>query len=189
VTAIPAHLGGYIPGGDESTWFPTLWTWLVNGGLGSPHIKSLLDIGCGEGHSLSYFRDLGIDVLGIDGIEMDDPDIIQHDFTAGPWYPSQMFDAVWCCEFLEHVEERYAVNFTVALQAAPLVLVTHAFPGQGGHHHVNCRNQEYWIGFFAAIGFSLNEELTFTTRSYASRDLSAWNHYLRSGLAFTRILP
>ncbi len=186
------HLGGYIRGGDPSTYFPHLWTWLCKGDdhSPSPRVRSVLDIGCGEGHSLRFFRDLGCEVLGVDGIAQSDPDIEQHDFAKGAWYPprDKKFDLVWCCEFLEHVEEKYATNYSTALQAGRIILATHAFPGQGGHHHVNLRNQEYWEGFFAAIGFQLDDELTFRARSYASKDLSPWNHFLRGGMAFRRSL-
>src|SRR5437870_3883210 len=41
------HVGGYIQGGDPGSWCPHLWTWAVRE-LG---IQSVLDIGCGEGHS------------------------------------------------------------------------------------------------------------------------------------------
>src|SRR5688572_33082149 len=54
------HLGGYIRGGDPGTWCPHLWSWVVE----QFGIKSVLDVGCGEGHSTRFFRDLGCDVLG-----------------------------------------------------------------------------------------------------------------------------
>ena len=48
------HLGGYIQGGDPGTWCPHLWSWIVK----EFEIRSVLDVGCGEGHSTKFFHDL-----------------------------------------------------------------------------------------------------------------------------------
>ena len=117
------HLGGYIRSrkrkrsasgwrehGDPATWTPQLWLWAYER-LG---VRSLLDIGCGEGHSTKFFKDLGCDVLGIDGslqAKRDSviPDFhVIHDFANGPFLVHKPFDLVWCCEFVEHVEERFS---------------------------------------------------------------------------------
>lgn len=178
------HLGGYVVGGDEATTFPHLWTWLVRD-LG---VSSVLDVGCGDGVALSYFRALGAHALGIDGVPQDDPHIACHDFTVGP-YAGEIddFDLVWSCEFVEHVEERYAPNFLEAFRRGRLVLMTHADVGQGGYHHVNCRPAAYWIGAMAAIGYALDEETTGNARRVAGLNPSPWNHFARSGLAFRRV--
>ena len=191
----PPHLGGYVPGGDEATWYPNLWTWLVQDEAG-PRVRSVLDVGCGEGHSTRFFREICPNTVGIDGT-WQDSSIVQHDFTTGPWLGgwadinsalrSGLWDLVWCCEFVEHVEERYVPNFLETFKLAKHVLLTHAFPGQDGHHHVNCQPREYWVGALAAIGYGLDEELTTRTRNLAALNRSPWNHYVRSGLAFRRI--
>jgi len=38
--------------------------------------------------------------------------------------------------------------------------MTHALPGQPGHHHVNCMPIEYWCGVMEAIGFKMLVEET-----------------------------
>ena len=176
------HLGGYVVGGDEATMFPNLWGWLVKN-LG---IKSVLDVGCGDGQAINFFRDSGCEVLGVDGIEQDDPDIAQHDFTHGPFYPEHDFDLCWSCEFVEHVDERYLPNYLHLFRAGNVVLLTHADPGQAGYHHVNCRTADYWIGVMAAVGYALDEMLTSSARELAALNTSPWNHFVRSGLAFRR---
>ena len=72
--------------------------------------RAVLDVGCSYGQALRYFRadSLGIDTdpecvrvataLGFDArlASIDDPDL-------GDVLPAERFDAVWCCDVLEHV--------------------------------------------------------------------------------------
>lgn len=185
------NLGGFIAGGDPATYFPEMWKWVVE----EFKVKTVHDIGCGEGHALKYFRDvLGCRVAGLDGIEQPDPDIITHDFENGSitnsawpnWPITWETDLIWSCEFLEHVEEKYTSNMYQSFKRGKIVLVTHAFPGQLGHHHVNCRDSEYWKGVFAGWGFQFDQGLTDVTRSLARRNEDPNNHYARAGMAFRR---
>jgi SAM-dependent methyltransferase len=184
---VQGHLGGYVEGGDPATYYPELWSWLVK----SAGVRSVIDIGCGDGRSTLYFAELGCDVLGVDGVPQSSPLIARHDFAFGPLVPSRSFDLAWCCEFVEHVEECFAPNFVATLASVTgLLLMTHAFPGQGGHHHVNCRPPEYWARMMSAAGFQLDPRLTATTRELARANGNPYNHYVRSGLAFRRwVLP
>lgn len=174
------HLGGYIVGGDPATYFPDLWTWFVRE-LG---VTSVLDIGCGEGHAVDHFAGLGCRVLGIDGVPQEHQYIQWFDFTQGPLKLFDPFDLVWCCEFVEHVEEQSVPNFLATFRAARMVAMTHADPGQPGHHHVNCQPAEYWIGAMAAAGFRYDETLTWQARGLAALNRNPINHFARSGLAF-----
>lgn len=178
------HLGGYIVGGDDATYYPHLWEWLV----AERGVKSMVDVGCGEGHALDWFARMGCRVFGIDGVYQDHGDVEQHDYATGPLtkIPGGFFDLAWSCEFVEHVEERYVPNFLSTFRAARMVLMTHAEPGQQGHHHVNCQPSSYWQGAMAAIGYALSEELTIQTRALAAMNPNPYNHYARSGLAFIR---
>lgn len=176
------HLGGYIPGGDPATHYPDLWEWLVHEG-----VKSVLDIGCGEGLALKFFGQLGCRVLGVDGVEQDDPSIICHDYTQGPLVIPDPFDLVWTCEFVEHVEEQYVPNFVTTFKAANAVLMTHAEPGQPGYHHVNCQPAEYWIATMKEAGYRFDEDFTRQARELAAINSFPINHFSRSGLAFVRL--
>lgn len=178
------HLGGYIPGGDDASYYPDLWRWLVTDyGAGL-----VLDVGCGEGHALDVFRDAGAEALGIDGVEQERKDILRHDYSEGFLDYDELgrWDLVWSCEFVEHVEERYVPNFLATFCCADTVLMTHAMPGQPGWHHVNCKAPEYWIGMLAGVGFRYDEKLTAQTRSLAALNQNPNNYYVRSGLAFRR---
>jgi hypothetical protein len=175
------HLGGYIIGGDDATFYPHLWRWLVE----EQGIRSVLDVGCGEGHAIDFFAELGCHVLGIEGVPQENERILQHDYTQRPYsIPGWTADLAWSCEFVEHVEERHVPNFLPSFASAKLVLMTHAAPGQAGYHHVNCQPEAYWRGAMAAIGYVLDDELTQRTRLLAGMNRNPHNHYARSGLAF-----
>lgn len=183
---VDGHLGGYIRGGDPATYYPALWAWLVR----AYGVKSVLDVGCGEGHALDYFRSLGLAlVVGVDGIPQPRDDVILADFTV-PAEPrgdeGVGYDLVWSCEVVEHVEERHLRGLLGWLCRGSLILMTHAWPGQPGHHHVNCQIDSYWVGALAAWGYRLDDDLTDLTRALAAANPDPHNHFVRSGLAFVR---
>ena len=176
-----AYLGGYIVGGDPNTWYPELWDWII-AELG---IKSVIDIGCGEGHSTKYFKEKGCIVLGVEGSKaaiQNSPvkeSLIRHDYTKWPFYPDTEFDLAWSCEFVEHVEEKYLNNFLETFKASKYVFMTHALPGQGGYHHVNCQPKEYWINNLSEIGFEFDKELTQKAKKKARH-----GYFMHTGLVF-----
>ena len=175
------HLGGYGIGGDPATYYPELWEWTVR----EFGIRSVVDIGCGDGQSTKFFKGLGPRVLGIDGVPQHDPEIEHHDYSTGPLVLTQPFDLGWCCEFVEHVASDCVENFLATFRAVEKVLLlTHAFPGQDGYHHVNCQPTEYWVERVTSIGFVWDEALTNKTRELARLNQNPFNHFARSGLAF-----
>jgi len=179
----PAPSGLDVRHGDPQTYTPELWRWAVE----RLRVRSVLDVGCGEGHAAGFFRELGCDVLAVDGspqARRDSvvPDVhVLHDFSEGAYLPERTFDLVWSCEFVEHVEERYAENFLESFASAETVMMTHALPGQPGWHHVNCQTADYWIRRLADHGFRYDEALTLVSRSVAGR-----GHYGGSGLFFRK---
>lgn len=178
---VDGHLGGYVVGGSAETYYPALWNWFRR------NYRSVLDIGCGEGQSLKYFHDRGMRARGLEGssqAHVDSPVaslMVQHDFTAGPYKTRETFDLVWCCEFVEHVEERFSDNFLETFALAKTVAMTHAVPGQEGHHHVNCQPAIYWINRMQSAGWTYQEKLSLFTRRLAGHGF-----YHGSGLVFTR---
>lgn len=191
------HLGGYIRGrqsavptryrfehGDPQTWSPEVWRFAVER-LG---VRSVLDVGCGEGHAAGYFRELGCRVQGVDGsVQARRDSVIRerhvlHDYTQGLYLPGDDFDLVWSCEFVEHVEERYLENFLATFACGErYLMMTFASPGVHGYHHVNCQPAEYWIEKVGALGFAWDEALT-----VESRALARPGHYRERGLVFAR---
>lgn len=168
------HLGGFVAGGDPDTFDPIVWKDIVN----KYNPKTMLDIGCGEGHAIKWFLDNNVKACGVDGSELvlEGSDvknrIFIHDFTKGTISFNDILkpDLIWSCEFLEHVEEQYQDNYMRIFQTAPVVALTYSEPqwSDGGHHHVNCKPQEYWNDVFAKYGFEYDSEYSQYLRSIAT---------------------
>lgn len=185
------HLGGYIlDKAAPGTWCPEIWDWSINE-LG---IKSMLDIGCGLGHVMSYYQDKGIEVFGVDGSPsaiakniLSTEFLHQHDYATGKWEPAKKYDLIWSSEFLEHVEQKYEENFLATFKyAEKYIMVTFAIPGQTGHHHVNLQYGPYWIDKFDAIGFKYEEELTQKARNFLPKEGLQGMQFRDKGLVFSR---
>jgi hypothetical protein len=190
------HLGGYLRSrhpraaefgtqhGDPATYTPKLWQWTIDT-LG---VRSVLDVGCGEGYAAAFFLSRGCAVLGVDGsIQAERDSVIpgkhqRHDYDLGPFAPMGDWDLVWSCEFVEHVEERYSGNFLASFDCArKYVMMTYAPPGQLGWHHVNCQPEAYWVKKMKDLGFRLDQELT-----HQAREVAEPGHFKVRGLVFVR---
>lgn len=200
----PAHLGGHFGITNEDA--ATL-DYLIE----RYQIRSMLDVGCGPGGMLDRAKQYGIDARGIDGdpaLNCRD-DIAIHDYTHGPvvaekndssrWFFSGRYnsedyldiitqkptiDLIWCVEFVEHVEEKYAHNFLVTFRCGRVLFMTHALPGQGGHHHVNEQPAAYWIDILQDDGWQLDQEVTDWVRK------NAGNQYTKAtGMVWLRGTP
>ncbi len=152
------HLGGYnTDHAGQGTWAPELWQRLID----DKAPRSMVEIGSGLGDTVVWFREHGVDALGIDG----EPEAarksgaILHDYTEGPRLVAEC-DLVWSAEFVEHVEEKYLDNFMRTFACGKYVGLTAAQPGDSGHHHVNCRSSDYWIEVFGRYGFAYDREYT-----------------------------
>lgn len=170
------HLGGCILAGDIGTFAPQVWDALI----AKFEIKTMLDIGCGAGYAVQYFRQKCVYAKGVEGWEdaiAASPvkeHIFQHDFTKGIFIPAHGFDLAWCCEFVEHVEEQFAGNFLTTFQFCRYVAMTFAIPGQPGYHHVNCQPQEYWVKRMAERGFVFLEEDSVALRKLLFKPDGSW---------------
>jgi len=137
-------------------------------------VKTMIDVGCGPGGMVELGRELGIDSYGIDGdfrLERKYPEkYYLQDFTKGSVDIDKTFDLAYSCEFVEHVEEKYLDNFMKAFQKANLVIMTYAPEGTPGHHHVNCRSENYWISTFKNYGFKFDQSLTNSIRSVSTME-------------------
>lgn len=189
------HLGGYIMAsdnpapsgldishGDPATWCPELWLWTMS----ILNVRSVLDMGCAEGHCIEFYSRHGCAVRGVDGSRLAktrsllDARHDVHDFVNGPYESPERYDLIWCCEFVEHVEERYMPNFLRTFRSAErFIMMCYAAPGQPGWHHVNCQPQEYWVRQLENIGYHYHPAITDCARLVARR-----GHFKRRGLVF-----
>lgn len=180
------HLGGYITNGDQKSFDPKLWLWLIN----KMQVRSLLDIGCGQGIMMDFFNRKDCLVFGIDGSKSAADNnlvpghIILHDYITGPYKPAKSFDLVFSEEFVEHVEEKYSPNFLETFTASKkFLIITHALVGQTGWHHVNCKDDKYWIKKIEPLGFLYSPIMTKKIKTLSA----GMNNYIyRSGLFFVK---
>lgn len=182
---IDAHrpdLGGNMRHGDIHTWCPGLWRFLVD----RFGVRSVLDVGCGEGHAVLFFHRLGLFAHGIDGLADNVRravlPIAQHDLLSGPY--RMPVDLVWSCEVAEHIDEAHVDDFLTTLANGRVIAMTHALPDQPGHHHVNCQPPAYWIEKLRTLGFSLSEDMQIIREVSTKED--TWNYFTKSGLVFLR---
>lgn len=187
------HLGGARkpsaeePNGDIWTYAPPVWDYFVN----EEHVKTVLDVGCGYGYSAKYFEDRGCEVLGLEAhpnciSEYKGKYIINHDFTIdGLLIDKNLphYDLCWCCEFVEHVEDKFKYNILSAFDQCKTLAMTHALPGQVGTHHVNCRESSYWIDFLIENGWTWDVDTTAKLRSLV-KEFEQGHYFWKTGLVF-----
>lgn len=153
---LPSHLGG----SEGETHIDQGALKFIVAATGA---TSMLDVGCGPGGMVQLARNLGVQAFGVDGdntLDRGNLPVFIHDFTTGPVPLKRTFDLCWSVEFVEHVEERYMQNYIQAFQACKFLMMTYAYPGQGGHHHVNEQNTPYWIEKLTQAGFIFELEMT-----------------------------
>lgn len=118
--------------------------------------KSVIDVGCGVGTSLSVFNQCGVeDFYGIDGdyvdrniLEIPEQRFFVSDLTE-PIQLNRQFDLVVSLEVAEHLPDTCAEIFVDSLtKLGPVILFSAAIPHQGGTRHVNEQWPEYWARYF-----------------------------------------
>lgn len=162
------HLGGNMDHGDPWSHAPQVWTWLID----RFGIQSIMDIGSGRGHAARWFHRQGIAAIAVDGLAHNarsavHPTVIC-DVSQG--HIQCPVDLVISVEMVEHVRAEHMGNLMACLTNAPVVMITHAVPGQGGYHHVNEQPQEYWEQRFAERGYTLSADDTHVVRRLARLD-------------------
>jgi len=150
--------------------------------------RKMLDVGCGFGGQVKLAESLGWESYGVDGdwtVLPKESNFHLNDYTKGSPTLTYEVDLIWCVEFLEHVEEKYMDNYMSTFQdsKAKYLIVTHAVPGQAGHHHVNCQEKDYWLDAFKRYGFEYDETLTKQIREESTMKKP---FVARTGLVFKR---
>lgn len=163
---IPSHLGGHL--NKTHLDFDAL-LFLKN----KFNVRTMIDIGCGPGGMVELAEDkFEIDAYGIDGDWTVLPkwsNFFLHDFTKGKYNTHLKFDLGWSVEFLEHVSEEFQENYMSLFKKCRYAVVTHALPHEtGGHHHVNCRDDQYWIDVFKDYEFEYDPDTTAKLKQVSS---------------------
>jgi hypothetical protein len=151
------HLGGFTEI-DMQGISPAVWKHLVEKWT----VQSILDVGCGRGTSTSWFYTHGLRTQCVEGshdaIEQsmvpDKSLIVEHDFSRGPWWPEETFDAVWSVEFLEHVNVQFQYNYISTFRKAAIVLVTSSRWGKCNSNNNKIKKTKdffYWINLLIKI--------------------------------------
>jgi len=130
------------------------------------HPSRIVDIGSGSGIYASIFRELGLEVLAIDGVvpppefSLAPPDEIR-DFREPMENSWGKFDTTFCFEVVEHIPPESSEIFLSNLaKFGDLLLLSYAPPHQGGTGHFNEQPKRYWIERLAEHGFIYNREQT-----------------------------
>ena len=133
--------------------------------------SKVLDLGCGQGVSLKYFLSNGVDGVGVENSSL----AIQKSGIADKIVKFNLnneldlkkdFDLVWCFEVIEHIHPKFEKNILKTLtRHAPIVVLSAARPGQGGHGHFNEQLPEYWIEKFHNLGVSFDGEFSNTIQA------------------------
>jgi len=145
---------------------------------------SLVDVGAGVGQMKVALDKIGatdIEYVGFDGgsniMELEgqntpvygDPNhVVPHlcwTDASKPFNVGRTFDAVLSKEVGEHIPPEGEANFMdnlvrLAKPGGGIIMLTWAHPGQGGFHHVNCKDQNYVIAKMVERGVIYSKELT-----------------------------
>ena len=122
--------------------------------------KTVLDIGCGVGTWLAVWKNLGMEVYGMDGDYVDRSQLF---IPEKNFYPANLekqlesnkkFDLVETLEVAEHLSPARADSFIEDLtKLSDVILFSAAITGQGGVNHVNEQMQSYWAEKFLRQGY------------------------------------
>ena len=153
-------------------------------------VRSVVDVGCGEGAWLAEFQRLGVnDILGVDGdyVGRKALRIAPADFRAmdlsEPVVLDRTFDLAISLEVAEHLDAGLAEQFVESLtRLASVVLFSAAVPFQGGVHHVNEQWPDVWVALFEKFGFVAIDCIR--RRIWENTDVEWW--YAQNTILFVR---
>jgi len=151
-------------------------------------IKTVLDVGCGNGSFLLKCLDFKFHIRGYDGRHVKNLLLIpQGKFTIKDlrrkFEVKNKYDLTLSLEVAEHLHEEYKDNFIDSIcNSSNLILFSAAQIGQSGIHHVNCQRLEYWIDEFNKRGFIHDINITDNIRNM---DIHIW--YKKNAMVFYKI--
>lgn len=153
-------------------------------------VRSVIDIGCGDGAWLSVFRDHGVeDVWGVDGEWVDPRRMLipeerfpRHDLSRS-FRMNRQFDLVLSLEVAEHLPSGCADTLVDSItRLGAVVVFSAAIPFQGGTHHVNEQWPDYWVQHFEKRGYAVVDCIR--KRIWKNENVNWW--YAQNTLMFLR---
>jgi SAM-dependent methyltransferase len=176
------HLGGNFAEGDPACFSASAFKYCLD----NLQIKTVMDVGSGQGHTSKWFVEQGCEVTAVEGlpenVENAVVPTIQHDLVNGPYI--KPVDLTVCIEVVEHVDQKYVSNLIDTLTNGKWILMTHAVPGQRGWHHVNCQPTEYWTDLLGQKGYSIIDTHSKQIQILSKKDGA--KHIARNGFLFGR---
>lgn len=118
--------------------------------LGLP--ETMIDVGCGTGHTVEFSERLGVRSAGIEVAPVNvfggmRGTYYHHDLTEPlvTWL-SKSYEMVFCWEVAEHLPEEAADTLVNNLEflTEKYLIFSAAHAGQGGDHHLNEQDFPYW---------------------------------------------
>jgi SAM-dependent methyltransferase len=148
------------------------------------NVKSILDVGCGQGAWLSVWKKMGVQsICGIDGshVNLNNLFIEKENFISANLsnsYPkiNRKFDLITCLEVAEHLPRHKSENFIKFLTMhSSYVLFSAAQIGQGGENHINENKLSYWAKIFKSNNFECYDILR--PKFISNPKISKWYKY------------
>lgn len=126
--------------------------------------ETVYDLGCGKGDYVKYFISEGLKAKGFDG-NPNTPkfckECVVHDLTEPLKDPPTSF--VLSLEVAEHIpkdkEELYIYTLNKAVKEGGYLIISWAYPGQGGFGHFNELDNAYAKKLFLQMGYQNMQEM------------------------------
>ena len=123
--------------------------------------KTVIDVGCGLGTWLAVWKNMGVEILGVDGfyinkneLLIDSAEFIATDLDDGIGV-DKTFELATCLEVAEHIKPENATKFISSIcNLSDIILFSAAIPGQEGTLHINEQYPDYWVREFAKNNFT-----------------------------------
>ena len=137
-------------------------------------LKTIIDIGCGDGSYTTHFNNNGFKCVGYDG------NLLTPEISVDSCYVKDFsdpvdvgkYDLVLCLEVGEHIPVEYEQTFldNICRAAKNDIILSWAIIGQKGNGHVNCRNNDYIINEMLTRKFNLDTDRSNFLRKQATLD-------------------